>query len=61
MYLADTISRAFLNETNEQILPDIEFNSITYLSVVKSGWPADTKDKLSKLLTCTFIGLFVMR
>ena len=33
MYLADTISRAFLNETNEQILPDIEFNSITYLSV----------------------------
>ena len=31
MYLADTISRAFLNETKEQILPDIEFNSFTYL------------------------------
>ena len=31
MHLADTISRAFLNKTKEQILPDIEFNSFTYL------------------------------
>ena len=31
MHLADTICRAFLSETKEQILTDIEFNSFTYL------------------------------
>ena len=40
MYLADTICRAFLNETKEQILPDIEFNSFTYLLVS----PEDCED-----------------
>ena len=33
MYLADTICRAFLNETKEQILPEIEFSSFTYLLI----------------------------
>ena len=37
MYVADTISRAFLNETKEQILPDIEFNSFTYLLMSTVG------------------------
>lgn len=31
MFIVDTLSRAFINETKEQIMPDTEVNSISYL------------------------------
>lgn len=33
MSIADTLSRAFINETKEQLMPDIEVNSISYLPI----------------------------
>lgn len=33
MFIADTLSRAFINETKEQLMPDIEVNSISYLPI----------------------------
>lgn len=62
MFIVDTLSRAFINETKEQIMPDTEVNSISYLpssleqydldlqtlqAVVKSGW-LETKENLPK-------------
>lgn len=33
MFIADTLSRAFINETKEQLMPDVEVNSISYLPI----------------------------
>ena len=59
MFLADTLSRAYLKESNEKLAPDIAVNSLSYLPITPEQYEsfqlATREDRELQTLLCSIV------